>query len=375
MSESATTTLVPTLDGSKRKRCDLRSLKPEQWPAAFQTALSEACRAGKPSAPGGLAASWRSASLRMRLNGFGLHLSWQIRVGLLKADSGPGDGVTPDSVDAWIDYLLQSGNGYTTVATRLDQLFSMLRALAPTGDWTFILAAHDWFVDKAKGHSTKLARIVHPADLYQLGCELRQEAQTTDGMPPRLSAVTYRDGLMISMLAAAPIRRGNFTVIEIGQHLVRREEGYWLGFESSETKGKRPSRKPLPPDLSPAIEQYLNFHRRHLCERAELLGHHAMTTRLWLSDEGTPLSEGGIYQIIVHRTKARFGFVVNPHLFRHCAQTAWAIDDPATSQGGKVLLDHGSFRTTTESYELGTGLADVERFQQKLIARRDRGLS
>jgi len=94
---------------------------------------------------------------------------------------------------------------------------------------------------------------------------------------------------------------------------------------------------------------------------------------MWLGDDGVPLTSGGFYQIIMSRTHARFGHGVNPHLFRHSAQTAWAMDDPATSQGGKDLLDHASFKTTRDAYELGTGLAAAARYQQMISRRRGKG--
>jgi len=49
------------------------------------------------------------------------------------------------------------------------------------------------------------------------------------------------------------------------------------------------------------------------------------------------------------------------------------MDDPATSQGGKDLLDHSSFKTTLDAYELGTSLAAAGRYQQMISHRRGKG--
>jgi len=173
----------------------------------------------------------------MRLNGFGLRLAWESRVGLLNPESKPCDSVTPESVDTWIDYLMAAKNSFATVVTRLDQLYAMTCSMAPQGNWRFMLPARDWFKAEAVASSAKALKIVHPAELYGLGWELMGEAASSQGLSRRAAALAHRDGLMISMLAAAPVRRSNFTAIEIGRHIIRIGDEYWLIFEPSETKG------------------------------------------------------------------------------------------------------------------------------------------
>jgi integrase/recombinase XerD len=50
---------------------------------------------------------------------------------------------------------------------------------------------------------------------------------------------------------------------------------------------------------------------------------------LWLSMYGPPMTDNGIYDRIVARTREGLGQAINPHLFRDCAATSIAIDDPA----------------------------------------------
>jgi integrase len=175
---------------------------------------------------------------------------------------------------------------------------------------------------------------------------------------------------MIAMLAAAPVRRRNFTAIDVDKHIKRIGAEFWLTFNPDETKGHNTIREPLPRDLTANIEDYLNVYRPILLDRARRFGLGLKTERLWLSEDGSPLTCSGIYQIIIHRTRDRFGEAINPHAFRHCAQTAWAMDDPATSQGGKALLDHASFKTTREAYERGVSLAAAEKYQATIDRRR-----
>ena len=51
---------------------------------------------------------------------------------------------------------------------------------------------------------------------------------------------------MITLLAARPFRRRNFACIEIGQHLIREGDTYWIRFDGPETKTGEPIDTPLP---------------------------------------------------------------------------------------------------------------------------------
>jgi hypothetical protein len=52
---------------------------------------------------------------------------------------------------------------------------------------------------------------------------------------------------------ARPLRRRNFARIEIGRHLVRQGDAYWLRFDGNETKTGEPIEAPFPDALVPAV--------------------------------------------------------------------------------------------------------------------------
>ena len=54
-------------------------------------------------------------------------------------------------------------------------------------------------------------------------------------------------------------------------------------------------------------------------------------------------------QIKAHTRKA-LGHAINPHLFRDCAATSIALDDPVGVRTAQDVLGHGSFRTTEQHY-------------------------
>ena len=49
---------------------------------------------------------------------------------------------------------------------------------------------------------------------------------------------------------------------------------------------------------------------------------------LWVSSDGSPMGYFAIADTIARRTATAFGRPINPHLFRDCAATSIAIDDP-----------------------------------------------
>jgi 3',5'-cyclic AMP phosphodiesterase CpdA len=64
---------------------------------------------------------------------------------------------------------------------------------------------------------------------------------------------------------------------------------------------------------------------------------------------GPPMTDNGIYNRIVARTREGLGHPINPHLFRDCAATSIAIEDPAHIGIASRLLGHRT-RSTTERY-------------------------
>jgi hypothetical protein len=66
----------------------------------------------------------------------------------------------------------------------------------------------------------------------------------------------------------------------------------------------------------------------------------------WLSMYGSPMTDNGIYGRIVARTRERLRQPINPHLFRDCAVTSLAIDDPANIGIASRLLGHRTGSTT-----------------------------
>jgi integrase len=180
----------------------------------------------------------------------------------------------------------------------------------------------------------------------------------------------YRDGLMIGLLASRPLRLQNLTGLILDETLIKRGEAWWIQIPASETKTKVSIEMPWPDKLVPNLETYLAEHRAGV---AALCGSRAGTTSdaLWLSMYGPPMTNNGIYDRVVARTREGLAQPINPHLFRDCAATSVAIDDPAHVGIASRLLGHRTASTTERYYNQARSLEASRRMQGSLLARRN----
>jgi integrase/recombinase XerD len=121
--------------------------------------------------------------------------------------------------------------------------------------------------------------------------------------------------------------------------------------------------------LVPHLEIYLADHHAGIVAlRGSSAG--AMCDALWLSMYGPPMTDSGIYDRIVARTREGLGQPINPHLFRDCAATSVAIDDPAHVGIASRLLGHRSASTTERYYNQTRGVEASRLMQDYLLTLR-----
>jgi integrase len=81
------------------------------------------------------------------------------------------------------------------------------------------------------------------------------------------------------------------------------------------------------------------------------------------------MTENALYDRIVRVTRAVFGRPVNPHLFRDCAATALAMENPDHIRIVAPLLGHTNLTTAERFYNQGQAHQAAKRH---LIALRKR---
>ena len=242
---------------------------------------------------------------------------------------------------------LQRLNAPQTVLTRLAELAMFTGAIAPEQDRAFLKHLLARLRLDSRDSRNKRQRLHAARDLFALGCRLMQEAALAS--TPRQRAISFRDGLLVALLAARPLRRKNFAALELDRHLIRRGTGWWIIVPGTETKTHVPIEVPFPTMLRLELVRWVH---RPVLARLRSRWWAPAGAALWLSAHGSPMTEIAIYFRIMQLTRQAFGHIVNPPLFRDCAATSIALEDPAHVRIAAQILGHGSFATTEKHYNL-----------------------
>lgn len=353
-----------------------RPLPVTAWPAADRTAWTAAITVGDVLEAGGAAAGWRPATRRNVVQVWGHYLAWLAATGQLEAGERLPQRITPERLAGFVAALQARGNGARTRHMRVEALGLFLRVAVPDADRQPVrqLLRRLRVAMEAEASARRLrkrARLQSSHDLLALGLALMAAAEAGQ-LSARRRAVLHRDGLIIALLAARPLRRRNFVALELGRHLLRIGASWRLVIPGAETKTGRPLELPFPPVLLPMLERHLAVHRPVLAA-GRGRGQGQAGAALWLSAEGGPLSTPMLGCLVKARTQAAFGRSINLHLFRDAAATSVALEDPASVRIAAQVLGHGSFATTERHYNLAQGQKAAESWHQVLDRGRRQG--
>jgi len=337
----------------------------EEWPAADQAAWHEAVHATDPFGPRTSASEWSERSRAKTARGYGRWLSWLSEKGQLDPKQAPGDRVTAPVVTTYIADLARL-NGDFTVLCRIQELYDAIRVMAPGRDWAWLRQIQNALRARSVSVRDKRTRMQPAGELVRLGKALMRKAETAVTKPSLTRAVWYRDGLMIALLAYRPLRLSNLAAITLGRHLIRQSRGYRLYFSADEVKGRRPIDTAVPASLVEDFDRYLDHYRPILLSRGDRQSP-TSSNALWVSNTATALDPNSIPNRIKKHTRAAFGKHLWPHLFRDCAATTIAIDDPKHARSIMNILGHSSLTTSEKHYNQARSLEASRRYQ-KVIA-------
>ena len=231
--------------------------------------------------------------------------------------------------------------------------------LAPERDWRWLQRIVRRLGLRARPRD-KRNDVVEIKELFQLGLQLMDQAEKADDSTSFRRALLYRDGLIIALLAADPLRLANIAALEIGRTLIKDGTTWSFEIPAEETKERRLHLAVLPDWSSPRIDRYVQ-HYRPLFRNAE------STSRLWLSRNGRPLSEDALYRLVCRRTRAAFGKRINPHLFRSCLATSTAVHHGAHMGLAMTVLRHQNSDVTERHYNQGEMIDAVRAYQEILL--------
>jgi integrase/recombinase XerD len=169
-----------------------------------------------------------------------------------------------------------------SAAMMVGALVRMFSVLEPGRDWGPLARVYSHLRQTAAPSRDKLSRLVPAAVLFELGLRLMESCEEGADRPAYV-ATRYRDGLIIALLIACPIRIKNLANLVIGQHLIFDGAAYLLKLGATETKAGRPCVAAVPAELTPYIDRWLETHRPRLQTFARGEAQGGIGGHLWLN--------------------------------------------------------------------------------------------
>ena len=337
------------------------TLDVEAWPDLDRRLWQRAFEAGGLFDPPGPAAHWRWKTRRQVAKDYGLWLFHVARQA--DPEATPSARVTEARLRSFIQAMEQRGWASTTITTRFCNLREALRIMEPGVNLELISHVLARLRRLEVPSRNKAARIVHPRRILQAALGFLDTLADLPCNNEVIRGTWCRDGLILAVLATAPIRLQNLADLDLNRHMERIDGTWHLRFPPEETKERRRFEITLPQQLDPYISHYLVEHRPRLLRGRS-------STRLWISLRATPVTPQAIYCSICHLTERLLGQRLNPHLFRDCLATAMATEAPEHMLAAARLLGHTDLQTTESYYNQAEQLAAVRSYHEALCAIR-----
>ncbi len=349
-----------------------RCLTVDQWPIPDRIAWEAAMMPGDIlDGTVGPGFHWSEQTREKYRKGYGRWLTFLIVNDLFVEHTPPHERVTPDRVSSYIEQLREQDVGSWTIWGRSAELLAAIKAIAPDQDFDWLRRVVRHYENGTVDRRNKLARL-QPVNRI-LSWSIDRMDEITANPPLRNTAVKFRDALAVGFLAACPIRLGNLVMMRIDQHLIRSKDGYRVRFTAEETKTGHPFSAPVADSLATYLDLFFDEHRPQLLSGGE-------SSNVWITQYGQPMRSKNMHAAITRTTERAFGTSINPHLFRDCAATFVALEDPDHVGIAAPILGHIDPRATEKHYIQANQIVAGRRIRQsvatlrkQLPAKRGRG--
>jgi site-specific recombinase XerD len=314
-----------------------------EWPRAHREAWEEARRPAIRLKPGGVASHLAPVSLNDFGNRYGAFLGSLRRRGALNFNSLPADQVTELNVETYIAELKGRGLRSSTIWNAVYKLRRAAEIINPQANFGWLREIENDLALLIEPRS-KIDRLVLAERLVEAGLELVANSQNA-ARNEFERAKGIRNGLMIALLAACPVRIKNFAELEIGETFKQVDGSWWICLPAASTKSRRPDERRIPSYLDKAVELYLTE------ARPRLIGSKVGTNWLWISSRtGGRFTTKNLGTLISKLTLLTIGVDVSPHLFRAAAATTAALHGTHTPHLASAVLGHTDPRVTYQHY-------------------------
>ena len=237
-------------------------LKRPNWPITDQIAWDALFTEGDILDGSGPCVRWSEGSRRKREQTYGHWLGFLSGRGPLGVPPDVTDRATLEAVVAFIEKELARCS-VRTVYMRVEDLMFLLRAMAPRKDWAWL----DGIVWRLRARSNlgelKPRAGVTAPQIYKWALARMRQADAMDGITDLRRATLYRDGLMVGLLIARPLRLRTFIAMELDRHLVARGDGFLLRFAPKDMKDKKSHEYAVPTELVEPLQRYLRVPPTH----------------------------------------------------------------------------------------------------------------
>jgi integrase len=342
-----------------------RSLPLNEWPAAHRETWEEVCRPGLRLRKGGAASRYAEVSREDFARRYGAFLGFLQRSGLLDPSAGPAAQITPENIELYVGELKERVRS-VTIWNCIYKLRMAARLLNPKADFAWLSEIEQDLALVMQPRS-KFDRVVLAERLVEAGLTLVTEADAFSRYPFR-RAIGIRNGLIIALLAACPIRIKNYAALEIGTTFKQEQASWCINFPRGSTKTDAADQRPVPDYLEDAIELYLTK------ARPALIGSRPATNFLWISSRtGRRYTTKNLGTRISKITLETIGVDVSPHLFRTAAATTSACYGTDMPYLASAVLGHTDPRVTEEHYIRASTLNAAKDYAAILRRRRSAG--
>jgi integrase len=271
--------------------------------------------------------------------------------------------LTVERVRSFVAHLAET-NAPRSVAGTIDALYQAARVIMPECDLSWLKTLKTR-LHRAAPETAPARPTITSVQLLELGQQLMDQnkpaALASISIP---NAIRYRDGLIVALLAFIPLRLKNITTLEIGRHLVREGDQWFITIPGKQTKTGTAIEFVLPELLKPYLLFYLDVVRPRILR-------HARCDALWVSRKYGALSSIGVCKSF-NRLSSRIGFRITSHNARHAAATTWAISVPEQINIARDLLAHSDLRTTIRYYNRARGIEASRAYASLIAAKRFR---
>lgn len=342
---------------------DLTYLPVDQWPDEDRRAWASAHVKGTYFTTGGRASEWAPSTDERCEVEYGRLLLYFARNGQLKPVTRVGLRINnPKPLTGFLDWI--SGEiAPKSVVAALGHILQTVRALDERADRTLLLRARSRLARTAKPVRKIDDQLLPPRELWELGLEMMQEAETSVVLSAKHRAVLYRDGLLIAFLALCPLRRRNAVALREDEHLEVMSGSTALTIPAEQYKSRQEFNATLPQVLMERIRIYWNDYRPALAWRPD-----TNKAALWVTMRGTVMAvdtmSDRIERVLWERKERRF----SSHMFRHSAATFIADVSPKLALLAVGVLGHSSYQTAHDHYIRGQQTRALTQYQDEVLA-------